>query len=124
MSPPPIKGSAPTRTVGLITLLLQDDQGGLQVETPRGWIDVPPRPDTFVINIGELLELASDGFLRATMHRVLTLPVGDPAPIGGRSFSVPASMPSCRGLCCRPHLPPTPAVPSGIRGTLCSVRWV
>ena len=60
----------------LITLLLQDPQGGLQVETPQGWIDVPPRPGTFVINIGELLELASDGYLRATMHRVLTPPAG------------------------------------------------
>jgi len=60
----------------LITLLLQDHQGGLQVETPQGWIDVPPRAGTFVINIGELLELASDGYLRATMHRVVTPPAG------------------------------------------------
>ncbi len=60
----------------LITLLLQDKQGGLQVETPQGWIDVPPRAGTFVINIGELLELASDGYLRATMHRVVTPPTG------------------------------------------------
>jgi isopenicillin N synthase-like dioxygenase len=60
----------------LLTLLLQDDQAGLQVETTRGWIDVPPRSGTFVINIGELLELASDGYLRATMHRVVTPPAG------------------------------------------------
>ena len=45
---------------------------GLQVETPADWIDVPPRDGTFAINIGELLELASDGYLRATMHRVIT----------------------------------------------------
>jgi isopenicillin N synthase-like dioxygenase len=61
----------------LITLLLQDDQGGLQVETPRGWVDVPPRDGTFVVNIGELLELASDGYLRATMHRVVMPPAGN-----------------------------------------------
>jgi isopenicillin N synthase-like dioxygenase len=60
----------------LLTLLLQDDQGGLQVETAQGWIDVPPRSGTFVINIGELLELASDGYLRATMHRVVAPPAG------------------------------------------------
>jgi isopenicillin N synthase-like dioxygenase len=60
----------------LLTLLLQDDQGGLQVETAQGWIHVPPRSGTFVINIGELLELASDGYLRATMHRVVTPPAG------------------------------------------------
>ena len=58
------------------SLLLQDDQGGLQVETAQGWIDVPPRSGTFVINIGELLELTSDGYLRATMHRVVTPPAG------------------------------------------------
>ena len=70
------QGVGAHKDAGLITLLLQDDRGGLQVETPRGWIDVPPRPGTFVINIGELLELASDGFLRATMHRVVTPPAG------------------------------------------------
>ncbi len=70
------QGVGAHKDAGLITLLLQDDQGGLQVETPRGWIDVPPRAGTFVINIGELLELASDGYLRATMHRVITPPSG------------------------------------------------
>jgi isopenicillin N synthase-like dioxygenase len=70
------QGVGAHKDAGLITLLLQDDRGGLQVETPRGWIEVPPRPGTFVINIGELLELASDGFLRATMHRVVTPPAG------------------------------------------------
>jgi isopenicillin N synthase-like dioxygenase len=60
----------------LLTLLLQDDVGGLQVETTKGWIDVLPRPGTFVINIGELLELASDGYLRATLHRVVAPPAG------------------------------------------------
>jgi isopenicillin N synthase-like dioxygenase len=56
--------------------LLQDTQGGLQVETADGWIDVTPRPGTFVVNIGELLELASDGYLRATLHRVVAPPAG------------------------------------------------
>ena len=59
-----------------MTLLLQDSRGGLQVETLRGWIDVIPRPDTLVVNIGELLELASNGYLRATLHRVTTPPAG------------------------------------------------
>ena len=60
----------------LLTLLLQDDVGGLQVETARGWIEVRPMPGTFVVNIGELLELASDGYLRATVHRVVAPPPG------------------------------------------------
>ena len=56
---------------GLLTLLLQDEVGGLQVETPAGWVDVPPRDGAFVINIGEMLELATNGYLRANVHRVL-----------------------------------------------------
>jgi isopenicillin N synthase-like dioxygenase len=70
------QGVGAHKDAGLITLLLQDDHAGLQVETPLGWVDVPPRDGTFVINIGELLELASDGYLRATMHRVITPPAG------------------------------------------------
>lgn len=61
----------------LVTLLLQDDVGGLQVQTLQGdWIDAPPRPGCFVVNTGELLQLASDGYLRATVHRVLAPPAG------------------------------------------------
>ncbi|MGI5282672.1 2OG-Fe(II) oxygenase family protein [Nonomuraea polychroma] len=33
---------------GLLTLLLQDENGGLQVRTPRGWIEAPPLAGTFV----------------------------------------------------------------------------
>ncbi|QND51044.1 isopenicillin N synthase family oxygenase [Phyllobacterium sp. 628] len=61
---------------GFLTLLLQDVQGGLQVEKDGGWIDATPVPGTFVINIGEILELASDGYLKATVHRVVTPPSG------------------------------------------------
>jgi isopenicillin N synthase-like dioxygenase len=61
---------------GLLSLLLQDEQGGLQVETAQGWIDVAPRAGALVINIGEILELASDGYLRATLHRVVTPSAG------------------------------------------------
>ncbi len=57
---------------GLLTLLLQDDVGGLQVLGPSGWIDVPPRKNAFVINIGEMLELATNGYLRANVHRVVS----------------------------------------------------
>jgi isopenicillin N synthase-like dioxygenase len=60
----------------LLSLLLQDEQGGVQVQTAQGWVDVAPRPGALVVNIGELLELASDGYLRATLHRVVTPPAG------------------------------------------------
>jgi isopenicillin N synthase-like dioxygenase len=70
------QGVGPHKDSGLLSLLLQDEQGGLQVETPQGWIDVTPRTGTLVVNIGEILELASDGYLRATLHRVTTPPAG------------------------------------------------
>lgn len=61
---------------GFLTLLAQDQVGGLQVETETGWIDAAPIPGAFVVNIGEILELASDGYLRATVHRVVSPPPG------------------------------------------------
>ena len=60
---------------GFLTMLLQDDQPGLQVEvTPDNWIDALPKPGAVVVNIGELLELATNGYLRATVHRVVSPP--------------------------------------------------
>jgi isopenicillin N synthase-like dioxygenase len=55
---------------GLLTLLAQDDNGGLAVHTPSGWIDAPPLPDTFVCNIGDMLERLTGGWYRSTPHRV------------------------------------------------------
>lgn len=61
---------------GYLTLVLQDGQSGLEVETEQGWVSATPLPGAFVVNIGELLELASNGYLRATYHRVSSPPAG------------------------------------------------
>ncbi len=61
---------------GFVTVLMQDVQDGLQVEHAGEWINAPPVPGTFIINIGELFELASNGYLRATVHRAVTPPAG------------------------------------------------
>lgn len=61
---------------GFITFVLQDKQSGLQVEAGGGWIDARPVRGSFVVNIGEVLEMASDGYLRATVHRVVSPPAG------------------------------------------------
>jgi isopenicillin N synthase-like dioxygenase len=55
---------------GLLTLLAQDENGGLQVRTPRGWIDAPPIPGTLVCNIGDMLDRLTGGWFRSTPHRV------------------------------------------------------
>ena len=68
---------------GCLTLLLQDTQAGLQVWERAGpgqpedagcWIDAPPIEGTVVINLGEVLELLSNGYLRANIHRVVSPP--------------------------------------------------
>jgi isopenicillin N synthase-like dioxygenase len=56
---------------GLLTLLAQDSNGGLQVRTPGGWTPAPPLPGTFVCNIGDMLERLTGGRYRSTPHRVL-----------------------------------------------------
>jgi len=62
---------------GILTLLLiEPGKAGLQVEHDGEWIDVPPVDDAFVVNIGELLEVATDGYLRATQHRVVSPEIG------------------------------------------------
>jgi isopenicillin N synthase-like dioxygenase len=58
---------------GLLTLLAQDDSGGLQIAAPEGWIDAPPIPGTLVCNIGDMLDRLTGGWYRSTPHRVRNL---------------------------------------------------
>jgi isopenicillin N synthase-like dioxygenase len=63
---------------GVLTLLLiEPGKGGLQVEHDGDWIDAPSVPGAFVVNIGELMEYATDGYLKATLHRVVSPPPGE-----------------------------------------------
>lgn len=63
---------------GFVTLLLQDLVGGLEVK-PYGqdeWITVQPIEGALVVNLGEMLEVATNGYLMATIHRVTAPPAG------------------------------------------------
>lgn len=71
-SPDDLYGSAPHKDFGCLTLLAQDDVGGLQVQTPKGaWVDVPPKEDAFIVNVGDMLHRMSNGRLLSTPHRVI-----------------------------------------------------
>jgi isopenicillin N synthase-like dioxygenase len=68
-----LQGVGAHRDAGVLTLLLAEPGSrGLQVRRAdaQQWIDVPPLAGAFIVNIGELLEVATGGYLRATEHRV------------------------------------------------------
>ncbi len=55
---------------GLLTILLQDDAGGLEVKSRSRWVSAPPVPGSFVCNIGDMLDRMTGGLYRSTPHRV------------------------------------------------------
>jgi isopenicillin N synthase-like dioxygenase len=61
---------------GLVSFVLQDDVGGLQVDLDGRLVDAEPRAGRYVMNLGEMLQAATNGYLRATKHRVQSPPPG------------------------------------------------
>ncbi len=55
---------------GLLTMLQQDEVGGLQVWHHDRWIPAPPIPDSFVCNVGDMLERLTAGRYVSALHRV------------------------------------------------------
>lgn len=71
--PTPQQGVGAHKDFGVVTLLwVEPGKTGLQVERDGEWVDAPPVPGAFVVNIGELLEYATQGYLTATNHRVVS----------------------------------------------------
>ena len=57
---------------GFLTMLLQDQNGGLEVQNSDGeWILAPPIPGTYLINLGEMVPVITNGLYKAKPHRVL-----------------------------------------------------
>ena len=56
---------------GVLTILKQDDAGGLQVKSKGQWLAAPVVPGAFVCNIGDMLDRMTGGYYRSTPHRVL-----------------------------------------------------
>ncbi|HSI02613.1 MAG TPA: 2-oxoglutarate and iron-dependent oxygenase domain-containing protein [Reyranella sp.] len=100
-------GAAPHTDWGCITVLWQDDVGGLQVRNRAGqWIDAPPIEGTFVINIGDMLERWSNDLFVSTPHRVVNAS-------GRERYSIPIfydpdfeTVVECLPNCSSPDNPP------------------
>ena len=56
---------------GVLTILKQDDAGGLQIKSKGEWMEAPVIPGTFICNIGDMLDRMTGGLYRSTPHRVL-----------------------------------------------------
>lgn len=55
---------------GVLTILKQDETGGLQVKSRRKWLHAPFIPSTFICNIGDMLDRMTGGLYLSTPHRV------------------------------------------------------
>ncbi|XP_026380610.1 1-aminocyclopropane-1-carboxylate oxidase homolog 4-like [Papaver somniferum] len=85
----------PERTVGLkshsdpgvLTVLLQDEIGGLQVKNGEDWIDVKPCSGALVINIGDLLQMISNDEYKSVEHQVVANPFREPRVSSGVFFN-------------------------------------
>ena len=63
---------------GVITLLLQDQTGGLQTQSRTGeWLDVDPIPGTIVVNLADSVQVWTNDRYRAAVHRVVSMTEAD-----------------------------------------------
>jgi isopenicillin N synthase-like dioxygenase len=84
------------------TILFQDRVQALQVKNKRGeWIDAPPIPGTFVVNIGDQMARWTNGLFQSTLHRVANLSGqarhSIPCFVGPNPDAVIEALPNCVG---------------------------
>ncbi|KAL2556072.1 2-oxoglutarate (2OG) and Fe(II)-dependent oxygenase superfamily protein [Forsythia ovata] len=67
-----VEGLGMHTDMSCITLVYQDENGGLQVKSKEGkWMDINPRENALVVNIGDLMQAWSNGKFRSSEHRVV-----------------------------------------------------
>lgn len=62
---------------GLFTFIFQNEVTGLQIERDGEVVDVPGKKGAYIVNLGEMFQAATNGFLKATRHRVVSPPPGE-----------------------------------------------
>ncbi|XWS49217.1 hypothetical protein CRYUN_Cryun13aG0144700 [Craigia yunnanensis] len=68
-------GLAPHSDVAGLTLLIQvDEVEGLQIKKNGNWVPVKPIPGAFIINIGDVIEIMSNGEYKSIEHRTVVNP--------------------------------------------------
>ncbi|KAH7373488.1 hypothetical protein KP509_17G059100 [Ceratopteris richardii] len=67
-------GLNPHKDILTLTVLVQDDTGGLQVLKEDRWVDVKPFPGSLVVNVGEAIQAITNGKYKSVLHRVLNNP--------------------------------------------------
>ncbi|KAF5182904.1 1-aminocyclopropane-1-carboxylate oxidase-like protein [Thalictrum thalictroides] len=75
-------GSTEHTDIVFLTILLQNDIGGLQVLHKDCWVDVHPIPGALVVNIGDLLQITSNDKLKSVEHRVVAKHAGPRISVG------------------------------------------
>ena len=105
-------GAAAHTDFGVLTILMQDNLGGLQVKRADGqWIEAPPIPNSFVCNIGDLLQMWTHNQLKSTLHRVIN--TSNKSRFSIPVFCDPASTTIINPQDFDPSAPSAPAITAG-----------